>query len=85
LPADGFRSETIFSRFLFPFELLVLDEYDESLSEPLSDEPDELSPALFLEPRTAFSRDGGEIGRLRLAIAIGETAFFDGKRCLTGE
>lgn len=47
--ADGFRSTTIFSRFFFPFESLVLDEYDESDSLPLDEaDPDVLLSRFFL-------------------------------------
>lgn len=53
---DGFRSTTIFSRFFFPFESLVLDEYEESDSLPLVDpDPDELSRFFLLCAVRLFS------------------------------
>lgn len=74
---DGFLSTTIFSRFFFPFELLVLDEYDESDSLPLDEpEPDELSRFFLL---VTLRDEGGEMGFLRFR-EIGEAAFFSSAR-----
>lgn len=76
--AVGFLSTTIFSRFFFPLESLVLDEYDDSEPLPLDDpEPDELS-RFFFETflSTRAGGGGGEIGFLRFSDGIGDASFF---------
>lgn len=82
--ADAFLSTTIFSRFFFPFESLVLDEYDDSEPLPVDDPvPDELSRFTFLlfdvRVRSGLA-SGGVIGFLRFNVGIGDAAFFSRSR-----
>lgn len=75
LPFTGFLSTTIFSRFFFPLESLVLDEYEDSESLPLDDpEPDELSRLFFAAFLSNFA--GGDEVFLRFSDGIGDASFF---------
>lgn len=74
--AEGFLSTTIFSRFFFPLESLVLEEYDDSDPlPPLDDpEPEELS-RFFFATFLSILEGGGEVF-LRLSVGIGDAGFF---------